>query len=70
MVVVYTYVGRQIVPQSAKALRPRRSKFIRGKLEEARLKIIDTVAVSAGLAVRQGTLVAFRRLPCARGRVS
>ncbi len=39
-------------------------------LEEARLKIIDIAAVCAGLSVRQGTLVAFRRLPCARGRVS
>ncbi len=46
----------------------RRSKF--NKLEEARSKIIDIAAVCAGLAVMQDTLVAFRRLPCARGRVS
>ena len=40
------------------------------RLEEARLRIVDIVSVCAGLAVRQGTLVALRRLPCARGRVS
>ena len=40
------------------------------RLEEARLKIVDIVSVCAGLAVRQGALVALRRLPCARGRVS
>ena len=66
-------VGRlfhRVGPAHAKALRPKRSNLFVAHLEEARLKIEDIVSVCAGLAVRQGTLVALRRLPCARGRVS
>ena len=61
----------RVGPAQAKALRPNRnvlSLFV-AQLEEARLKIVDIVSVCAGVVVRQGTLVALRRLPCARGRV-
>ena len=53
-------VGRlfhKVGPAQAKALRPKRSKFIRGTSRRSRLKIVDIVSVCAGLAVRPGTLV-------------
>ena len=57
MVAVSTYVGRQFIPQ-------------RGASAGGCAAVEMFVEVRTGEAVRQGTLVCLRRVPCVQGRVS